>query len=289
LLGMSLNFLSKDKNCSPGVELAAGSVLKFGVSLLGVRILTSDMINMGWITVVVVIAGIFTTIVFGSILARFLGLDKELGLLSGGAVAICGISAAMAISSVMPKNKEMEQHTIVTVVMVAAFGSMAMIFYPIFVSYIGLDTVQAGLFLGGSIHDVSHVVGAGYSMSDEIGNSAMIIKMLRVALLLPVVGCFYLYYKRDHSQSQSTVKVPVPWFLIGFVLIVIINNLGLIPEFGVGLMNKISRWCLVIAIVGLGMKTSFQGLLANGWQPIVLVLGESLFLSALVMAWVLMS
>lgn len=288
LLGMSVNFLSTDEHSAEGINFAATFVLRFGVAMLGARILVEDVIDLGWAGVAVVIFGLVSTICFGSLFARVLKLDRKLGLLSGGAVAICGISAAMALSSVMPKSREVENYTCVTVVMVAAFGAVAMVAYPVIVQWLGLNVEEAGFFIGGSIHDVSHVVGASFSLSPEVGNSAMIVKMLRVAMLIPVVWVFFSLFKAEHGPSKADeVTLPVPFFLVAFVLIVLVNNLGLIPPQVSDMMGTVSGWCFVVAIGALGMKTSFQGLIEIGWRPIALVLAESTFLSLLMLGWLL--
>src|SRR5439155_1619007 len=120
--------------------------------------------------------------------ARILGLSRAFGALSGGSVGICGASAALAIASVLPKTRESERDVILAVVVVTGLSTIAMILYPMLVTAIGLDHLRAGLFLGGTIHDVAQVVGAGYMISQKTGDVATYVKLLRVAMLLPVVG-----------------------------------------------------------------------------------------------------
>src|SRR5208283_3707648 len=117
--------------------------------------------------VAIVIVGVATTILFGLFLARRLGLSPMFGVLSGGSVAICGASAALAIASVLPQDKDRERDTILVVVTVTARSTLAMILYPILATSIGLDHRHAGVFIGGTIHDVAQVVGAGYMISPE--------------------------------------------------------------------------------------------------------------------------
>jgi uncharacterized integral membrane protein (TIGR00698 family) len=287
LLGMSANFLYEDGRCIPGIDFAASTVLRVGVALLGARVLVSDFVELGWSTAALVVAGVVMTILAGVAMARLLGLDRRLGMLSGGAVAICGISAAMTLSAVMPRDRETEQYTLLTVVTVAAFGAVAMVSYPVLAQWLGLDVDDAGLFLGASIHDVSHVVGASFNISPEVGYAAMIVKMLRVALLVPVAWVFLWVFRNHQDAREQGAPAPLPLFLVAFFVLVLVNNLGLIPESVALQLDHLSRACFVLAIVALGMKTSFKGLLAVGWRPLALVLFESLFLGALVLAWVL--
>ena len=145
-----------------------------------------------------------------------------------------------------------------------------------------------GIFIGGSIHDVSHVIGAGYSISEDVGYVAMIVKMLRVALLIPMAWIFLLIFTKQRAASEGRTKLSPPYFLLGFVLLAIINNIGWIPQAAAEVMNTISQDCFVVAIAALGMKTSFKGLLNIGWRPVAMVLSESLFLGGLVLAWVML-
>ena len=288
ILGMSVNFLNESEYSIPGIDFCSTTVLRFGVVLLGSKILFGDVLALGWPTALVVVGCMFATILFGAVIAKALKLDYRFGMLSGGAVGICGIAAAMTLSSVMPKSKEMEQYTLLTVVMVATFGALAMVAYPVLVSFLGFSSQQMGIFIGGSIHDVSHVIGAGYSISDDVGYVAMIVKMLRVALLIPMAWVFMLIFAKQRAASEGRTKLSPPYFLFGFVLLAIINNIGWIPQAVGDVMNTTSQDCFVIAIAALGMKTSFKGLLDIGWRPAAMVLSESLFLGGLILTWVML-
>ncbi len=135
ILGMSVNFLNESEYSIPGIDFCSTTVLRFGVILLGAKILFGDVLALGWVTALVVVGCMFATILFGALIARALKLDYRFGMLSGGAVGICGIAAAMTLSSVMPKSKEMEQYTLLTVIMVATFGAVAMVSYPVLASF----------------------------------------------------------------------------------------------------------------------------------------------------------
>ena len=134
-----------------------------------------------------VISGLVVTIGVGFIAARAMGFNKFFGFLSGGAVGICGASAAMAISAVLPAHPLRERATLFTVICVSVFSTLAMIAYPLIAKAIGLNHVDAGIFLGATIHDVAQVVGAGYAMSTATGDVAVVVKLLRVGMLLPVI------------------------------------------------------------------------------------------------------
>src|SRR5690554_4299840 len=172
LLGMALHFLSEEGRCVAGVEFSSRTILRFGVALLGVRITVEQVTSLNIGPIVTVVAGVVLTIFAGVLLAKVLGLHRDMGLLTGGAVAICGASAALALSAVMPRVSNSERNTILTVVGVTTLSTAAMVLYPLIASVLSLTDQEAGVFLGGTIHDVAQVVGAGYMVSDEAGDVA---------------------------------------------------------------------------------------------------------------------
>src|SRR5215831_10922280 len=187
LLGIALNPVAVEGRARPGIDFAARRILRFGVALLGARITVDQLGGLGWYNGSLIVVGVVLTFVFGWIAARMLGLSRRIGILTGGATAICGASAAIAIAAVLPKDEKSERELIFTIAGVTALSTVAMILYPLVVGVAGLGQNQAGIFLGGTIHDVAQVVGAGYSVSPEVGDYAVLTKMLRVTLLLPVV------------------------------------------------------------------------------------------------------
>ena len=282
LIGMAFHFLHEEGQCVAGIEVASKTVLRVGVALLGARITLSQMASLGPAPIVTVVVGIASTIGFGAVAARALGLKRNFGILSGGAVGICGASAALAIASVLPKDREAERDTILTVVLVTALSTLAMILYPLFAVSLGLTHAQAGIFLGGTIHDVAQVVGAGYSISPQTGDIATYVKLLRVTMLLPVVFTIAFIGQRG-AKGGAGPKPPIPLFLLGFAALVALNSLGGLPKIAADAASEVSRWCLVTAIAALGMKTSFKSLAAVGWRPVALMIAETLWIAALVL------
>jgi uncharacterized integral membrane protein (TIGR00698 family) len=283
LFGMTFHFLHEEGRCIAGIEFASKAVLRTGVALLGARITVEQIIALGPVPIAMVVAGVTTTLLFGLLLARLLGQSRSFGVLSGGSVGICGASAALAIASVLPKTKESERDVILAVVVVTTLSTIAMILYPMLVAAIGLDHQRAGLFLGGTIHDVAQVVGAGYMISQQTGDVATYVKLLRVAMLLPVVLSIAFFIARAQG-GRGGARVPVPWFLFGFAALVALNSLGFLAKPVVDAAGDISRWCLVVAIAALGMKTTFKSLIAAGWRPVAVMVAETLWIGGLVLA-----
>jgi uncharacterized integral membrane protein (TIGR00698 family) len=284
LFGIAFNFLAIDPRTRPGIEFTARTVLRFGVGLLGARITVEQIADLGFTPVFLVIAAVLLTILFGYGVSRAMKRPAAEGVLTGGAVAICGASAALAISAVLPKTERSSQFTLLTVVGVTALSTLAMILYPALVPLLELDAAGAGLFLGGTIHDVAQVVGAGYMVSPEAGVTATFVKLLRVAMLVPVVMALSMLF---HAKGKGQRTPLLPWFLVVFVLLAAANSAGWVPAHAGDALASLSRWCLVLAIAALGVMTSFAELAALGWQPVILLVSETLFLGVLIMGGLL--
>ncbi len=287
LLGMALNFLAEEGRCLPGIQLASTVVLRTGVALLGLRITVAQVQALGWGTIALIVGSVALTIAVGVAASRALKLGNAFGTLTGGAVAICGASAALAIASILPKHKHAERDASFTVIGVTALSTLAMILYPIAVRMLGFDDHAKGIFLGATIHDVAQVVGAGYSVSQDTGDTATIVKLLRVAMLLPV--CIVIGLALHVRGSQAAHAAPVlPWFAVVFAALVVIASTGWIPGSVIDAGSVVSRWFLVTAIAAIGMKTSLKSLVDMGLKPVMLVVVETLFLALLVagvLAW----
>jgi uncharacterized integral membrane protein (TIGR00698 family) len=287
LLGVAFHYLNKDAQTRPGIEFCSRSLLRLGVGLLGARITASQIAGLGWTTAAIVVLAVVSTLLFGYVLARRLRMTHAQGVLSGGAVAICGASAALAISAVLPRDKESERFTLMVVVTVTVLSTIAMVLYPLIARVLNLPPELAGLFLGGTIHDVAQVAGAGYMLNHETGDYAVIVKLFRVSMLAVVVVVVSAMFRSQREVSEKNDAVSpqklVPWFLWLFIALLVLNSAGGVPAPVQDGLNWISRACLVVAIVALGMKTSIEELRSFGWRPLALLLSETLWIAVLVL------
>jgi uncharacterized integral membrane protein (TIGR00698 family) len=293
--GVALHYLSADAKAKPGIEFCARNVLRLGVGLLGARITAAQIVGLGWTTAAIVVGAVVTTLLIGYALAKRLGMSRAEGTLSGGSVAICGASAALAISSVLPRTKDSERFTLMVVVTVTVFSTIAMVLYPLIARAWGLPPELAGLFLGGTIHDVAQVVGAGYTIDTATGDYATIVKLFRVSMLAVVVVIVSALFKAERERAErewqaaggaGAVKPQplVPWFLWVFLALVVVNSAGWLPTEVAQGVSAVSRLCLVVAIAALGLKTSFAQLAKAGWQPVTLLLIETVWMALFVLA-----
>ncbi|MCX2723362.1 YeiH family protein [Roseibium salinum] len=282
LLGMPLNFLSEEQRTSEGISFAARTLLRIGVALLGVRISVEMVQALGIPFLGLVILGVLATIGFSLLIGGLFGRDRLFAFLSGGAVAICGASAAMAIGSILPKREHAERDLAFTVITVTVLSTLAMIFYPILTSALGLSMDATGVFLGGTIHDVAQVVGAGFSISEETGDLSTLVKLIRVTMLAPIVLVAALILRK--GMDPGTARPPLmPAFVVAFLVLATLNSFGLIPNLVKDVAGQVSRWALLAAIAAVGMKTSIPKILEVGGQAIWMVVTQTAFLALFVL------
>ena len=288
LLGIAVSFLGEEGKTVPGIAFSARTLLRIGVALLGVRISMSLMAGLGLDLIALVVAGVALTIGFGMFVGRFFGHKWRFSLLTAGSVAICGASAAMAIGAILPRDERSEERLIFTVVGVTVLSTIAMIVYPIIVRTLGMDDIAAGAFIGGTIHDVAQVVGAGFSISEQAGDTATLVKLFRVAMLAPVVLIASILIRKYAEHDELDERPPLlPTFVIGFLVLAALSSFGLIPPVIADFLGQASRWLLLTAIAAVGMKTNLRQVLSVGGAAIALIVVETIFIAVFILAGIM--
>jgi uncharacterized integral membrane protein (TIGR00698 family) len=281
-IGIAMSALRNDERLQPGLTFCVKTLLRWAVALLGLRILLGEIADLGLTTASVILVAMVATIYSGVLFARAGGRSLEFGVLAGMGTAICGASATLATSSVLPDYKGKEADTAFVVVAVNALSTVAMLVYPMICAALGFDEQRTGVMLGGTIHDVAQVVGAGYAVSEQTGNTAVIVKLYRVFLLLPFVAILGWYFlRRGHAQGAAPAT-PVPGFAIAFVVLCVGNSVvPYLPgaqayyEPVKGVLSTLSQWGLVIAIAALGIATSPASIVSLGWRHLTVITGTT--------------
>ncbi|MCB5409392.1 putative sulfate exporter family transporter [Pseudogemmobacter sp. CC-YST710] len=197
---------------------------------------------------------------------------------------------AMAIAAVLPRSRFSERNLIFTVLSVTVLSTLSMILYPMIAQALGLDARATGIFLGGTIHDVAQVVGAGFSVSPEAGETATLVKLIRVAMLAPVVLIFSLATRRPGSAGETGARPALlPGFVLAFLVLAAASSFGLVPALVSEAGMEVSRWALLAGIVAVGMKTSLRRVLEVGGDAIALIVAQTVFIALFILAgiWLL--
>jgi len=288
VIGIALNRLARRRSFQPGILLCLKVILRWAVALLGLRIALAEIADLGLETAILVVVAMAITLATGFLLARLLALERGYGALAGAGTAVCGASATLATSIVLPDYKGKETDIAFVVVAVNALSTLAMVVYPPVCSWLGFDAQITGIMLGATIHDVAQVVGAGYSVSDTAGNTAVIVKLFRVFLMLPLVLTIgWLFARR--SVTSAAARIPIPVFAIVFVVLSVLNSVApAFPPYDRMLawikppLIEASTWGLLLAISALGLGTSLSGIAALGWRHVATVIGTTAIIFLLI-------
>lgn len=281
LIGLALNFLSADARLNPGLTFASRSLLRWGIVLVGARVTFGQVAALGPVALIAVVVIVAAGIGVGILAARRLGFGTAFGALAGGAVAICGASAAMALATTLGERRINQAQLTLVLVGISAMSAGAMVLYPIFAHWMMLSDLKAGFMLGASIHDVAQTLGAGYAYSEGAGQIAAIVKLTRVALLAPVLAIVALFLPRDGHRSKGP---GLPWFVIGFFVFAGINSLGVVPAIVASSAEKAATAMLACAVTATAIRSPMRQLLETGPKPLLVIASATLVALALSIA-----
>ncbi|MBN9516081.1 MAG: putative sulfate exporter family transporter [Alphaproteobacteria bacterium] len=281
VIGMALQPLSTKTVLKPGLEFAGRTLLRIGVALLGARLTLGQLVEGGALPVVIAVSAVACTIVFGAWAARFFGLSRDFGLLTGCATGVCGAAAAMAASAVLPKHENSDRDLAFTVMGVNFLSTVVMVIYPTLHDVLRFSLFEMGVFLGGAIHDVAQVAGAGQTMGPQVLSDSIITKLLRVAALLPAIAGIAWWVARSGGPQSASRPTP-PVFLFGFLALAALNSMGVVPAAVRDAVGQVSSFLIITAIAALGMKTSLLALARIGMAPVMLLITQTIFIGLLV-------
>jgi uncharacterized integral membrane protein (TIGR00698 family) len=269
LVGLALNFLAADERLWPGLGFAARELLRLAIVLLGVRVTFDEVVALGpgaLLAVVLVMAG---TLGAGVLAARAFGFSRAFGALGGGAVAICGASAAMALYGVLGEKRVHARELTLVLVAISVLSPLAMVTYPTLAHGLGLSDRAAGLFLGASVHDVAQALGAGFAFSDAAGGTATIVKLSRVALMAPVLALVALAFARDGAGRGRGGGVP--WFVLGFFAVAGLNSGVDLPVKATAFAAEAATALLAVSVAATAIRAPLGEVLRGGWRPLLVI------------------
>src|ERR1700754_3941251 len=288
-IGIALHPVARRPLFQPGIVFCLKVLLRWAVALLGLRVALGEIVALGFAAAALVVIAMVVTVAAGFLFARWFNQEAGYGALAGAGTAVCGASATLATSIVVPDYKGKEADVAFVVVAVNALSTVAMVLYPLICAWLGFDDKLTGIMLGATIHDVAQVVGAGYAVSEPVGNTAVIVKLFRVFLLLPVVLGIGWYFARRAVATAG--KIPIPMFALVFVALCVLNSVApASPGFASIFVQvkaplvEASTWGLLIAISALGLGTSLTAIAALGWRHVATVIGTTFVILLVVTA-----
>jgi uncharacterized integral membrane protein (TIGR00698 family) len=282
LLGVLVkNTTSIPSICRPGITFSLKRILRLGIILLGLQLNFTQVLEIGPIGIAIVIVTLVSTFIFTCWLGNYLGVERKLTQLIAAGTSICGASAVVATSGVVKSSDEDVSYA---VAIVTVFGTLSMLLYPALDMILHLKSMAFGLWCGTSIHEVAQVVAAAFQMGEATGEIATISKLSRVVFLVPMLlglGFVSLSSRKQSAGRMHLSKLPIPWFVLGFVALMIFNSFSLLP---MEIKNSIiqgNRFLLTIALAAMGLETNLLKIKATGIKPLYLGAAAWLFISGL--------
>ncbi|HVR91350.1 MAG TPA: putative sulfate exporter family transporter [Novosphingobium sp.] len=278
LVGLSLNFIARDSRTHRGLDFASRTFLRLGIVVLGFQVTFAQIGALGpapFVALLVVMAFTFVAAIGA---ARLAGQSRYAGILAGGATAICGASAALALYGVIGKDRLSQAQFALTLVGVALASAFAMSVYPVLATELALSDREAGFLIGASIHDVAQAIGGGYAFSDAAGSYATIVKLARVAMLAPVVALVSLMIGPAGEAAGQPVwrRLALPWFIAAFLAAVALNSMIAAPAQLTGYALTGSKAMLLLAVTATAMRSRMDLLLDMGWRATLPVAAATL-------------
>lgn len=286
LVGLSLNFISGDARVHRGLDLVGSTGLRIGIAVLGFQVTFEQIGALGALPFAYLLVVMSTTLAAGLLGARLTGQSPYAGLLAGGATAICGASAALALYGIIGRRRLPQAQFALTLAGISIASALAMSVYPALAAQIGLSDRQAGFLIGASIHDVAQAIGGGYAFSDAAGGAATVVKMARVALLAPVIALVTLFIGPADGADGRWSRLAPPWFILAFLGLVALNSCVAVPTVLSSGALVASKALLLLAVTATAMRTRLDLLLSMGWLGAIPVAAATLasFITALAFA-----
>ena len=277
LLGVVIgNTVKFPETFKPGLTFSLKKILRIAIVFLGFRLTFQNVAEVGIEGLILDTFMLVSTFLLGVWIARrFFGLDPQISYLVASGSSICGASAVLATAPVV---KAEMHHAAMAVATVTIFGTIAMFVYPIVYKAgltLGFDDITYGLWTGATVHEVAQVVAAGFAVSEDAGNTATIAKLTRVMMLAPLLIALSYFLARKHATHGTGVAlrdIPIPYFVFGFIAMVGVNSMNVIPSEIVHYINVIDGFLLTVTMAAMGIETNINKIKGVGMKPIYVAL-----------------
>lgn len=287
LIGMAVrNLLGRPEAARAGLAAALRAPLRLGIVLLGLQVTLAEILAIGWAGLAILIFAVAATFLFTIWMGQRLGVPPGLTTLIAAGTSVCGASAIVAANTVVRDEDESVAYALATVTL---FGTIAMFAYPLLASGLPLSELAYGLWSGASVHEVAQVVAAGFALGQTSGEFATVSKLARVLMLAPLVLLMGFWVQRlSHRDKLGNGRTPIPWFVFGFLGMVLLAGTGWIANEWRSTANLATQALLAFALAAVGLETDLRKLIAQGWRPLALGATATLFIAGTTLALTLL-
>ena len=280
VIGMSINArFAQSTEARPGIEFVLRRLLRIAIVLLGLQLTADQIISAGPTAICIIALTVISSLAFTIWLGRVMRIERGLTELIAVGTAICGASAIIAANAVTRARGEDVAYALASVTL---FGSIAMFAYPLVAGVLGLEPLAYGLWTGASIHEVAQVVAAAFQGGPEAGEFGTTAKLSRMLFLAPIIIALggLASRKAGKDDGSANAVVPVPWFVLGFLALVLVNSFLEVPQMVKIGAATLSSFMLTMALAAMGLQTSIARLRDRGARPLILGLLASAFIAA---------
>jgi uncharacterized integral membrane protein (TIGR00698 family) len=281
LLGMALhNTIGTPVLARAGVVFSLKRLLRLAIVLLGLQLTAQQVAAVGATGMAIILVTLLSTFLVTKALGRLFGVERGLAELIAAGTSICGASAVIAANTV---TRAADEDVAYAVACVTVFGSLSMFLYPALPGLLHLDAHHFGLWSGASIHEVAQVVAAAFQDGRDAGEFGTIAKLSRVMLLAPLVlGLGFVATRRGRNEVRG--RAPLPWFVFGFIALIGVNSLGVVPLEAKQVLVPATTFLLTVALAAMGLETDIGKLRARGLRPLALGAASWVFISGFSLA-----
>ncbi|MDN5304311.1 MAG: hypothetical protein PWP46_1195 [Fusobacteriaceae bacterium] len=270
---LTRNLFLKNQFFNKGINLTEKKLLPIAIMFLGTELDFTTLMKLGFKSLLFISLIITITISAGYFISRFFGFDKKFGLLLGTGNAVCGSSA---IAATAPILKSDDESIGLSIAASNLMGTLGIFFMPIIASIIGFNDLQSGALIGGTLQAVGQVVASGFSINDNVGAIATVIKMGRVLSLGIIIIALDLIMSKDKIKSKGKNSkfniIKVPYFIVGFFILSIVSSINIFPVYIINFVNTIGNWLLIFSMAAVGLKINFSTLITKGKKLILIEL-----------------
>jgi uncharacterized integral membrane protein (TIGR00698 family) len=270
---LTRNLFLKNQFFNKGINLTEKKLLPIAIMFLGTELDFTTLMKLGFKSLLFISLIITITISAGYFISRFFGFDKKFGLLLGTGNAVCGSSA---IAATAPILKSDDESIGLSIAASNLMGTLGIFFMPIIASIIGFNDLQSGTLIGGTLQAVGQVVASGFSINDNVGAIATVIKMGRVLSLGIIIIALDLIMSKDKIKSKGKNSkfniIKVPYFIVGFFILSIVSSINIFPVYIINFVNTIGNWLLIFSMAAVGLKINFSTLITKGKKLILIEL-----------------
>lgn len=262
------NITSLPKSFSPGITYAEKSILAFAIATLGINLDFSVLASLGFSTLLIIVIGMIVTIYSTLFIASKFGINKEFALLLGIGNGVCGASAIGATKDIV---KAKSDDAGIAVAVVNFLGTIGMFLVPFIALSVGLSESDAGILVGNTLQAVGQAVAGGFAISESAGESATVVKMGRVLMLTPLIIILLILFSKsdDEKRTPKNIVKNIPMFIVWFISFSCVATFGILPDMIETTIATVSKYALIIAMAGIGLKITFASLKANGKDALV--------------------